>query len=94
MTVVSHSPFFFLQLKMKLKGFHFDTNEVIEAESQAMLNTFTEHDFQDAFKKRQIGGNCAETWKGTRGVSRSQRGGSFTTVISIFLTETATFSFK
>jgi hypothetical protein len=32
-------------LKIKLKGDHFDTVEMIEAESQA------EHDFQDAFKK-------------------------------------------
>jgi hypothetical protein len=38
---------------MKLKGCHFDTVEVIEAESQAMLNTPTEHDFQDEFKKWQ-----------------------------------------
>jgi hypothetical protein len=37
-------------LKVKLKGCHSDTNEVIEAESQAVLNTFTEHDFQDAIK--------------------------------------------
>jgi hypothetical protein len=29
------------------------TIEVIEAESQAELNTLTEHDFQDAFKKLQ-----------------------------------------
>jgi hypothetical protein len=36
---------------MKLKGHHFDTTEVIKAESQAVLNTITEHDFQDAFKK-------------------------------------------
>jgi hypothetical protein len=36
---------------MKLKGCHFDTIEVIEAESQAVLNSLTEHDFQDAFKK-------------------------------------------
>jgi hypothetical protein len=34
---------------------------VIEAESQAMLNTLTEHDFQDAFKKWQkLWGWCAE----------------------------------
>jgi hypothetical protein len=26
---------------------------VIEAESQAVLNTLTEHDFQDAFRKGQ-----------------------------------------
>jgi hypothetical protein len=34
-----------------LKIYHFDTVEVIEAESRAMPNTNTEHDFQDAFKK-------------------------------------------
>jgi hypothetical protein len=38
-------------LKIKLKGRHFDTTEVIEAESRAVLNTLIEHDFQDAFKK-------------------------------------------
>jgi hypothetical protein len=32
---------------------HFDTIVVIEAESQAMLNTLKEHDFQDVFKKWQ-----------------------------------------
>jgi hypothetical protein len=37
----------------KLKGRHFDTIEVIDAELQAVLNTLTEHDFQDAFKKWQ-----------------------------------------
>jgi hypothetical protein len=40
-------------LKIKLKGRHFDTIDVMEAESQALLNTVTEHDFQDAFKKWQ-----------------------------------------
>jgi hypothetical protein len=40
-------------LKVKLKGCHFDTLEMIKAESQAVLNTFTEHYFQDAFKKWQ-----------------------------------------
>jgi hypothetical protein len=35
----------------KLKGCCFDTTEVIEAESQAALNTHTEHNLQDAFKK-------------------------------------------
>jgi hypothetical protein len=40
-------------LKIKLKGCRFYVTEVIEAESQAVLNTLTEHDFQDAFKKRQ-----------------------------------------
>jgi hypothetical protein len=42
-------------LKIKLKGRHFDTIEAIEAESQAVLNTFTEHDFQDAFKAEALG---------------------------------------
>jgi hypothetical protein len=40
-------------LKTNLKGCHFDTIKVIEAESQAVLNTLTEHDFQDAFKQWQ-----------------------------------------
>jgi hypothetical protein len=35
----------------RLKRNQFDTNEEIEAESQAVLNRLTEHDFQDAFKK-------------------------------------------
>jgi hypothetical protein len=52
MTVVPHPTFLFPRLKIKLKGRHFDTVEVTEAESQVVLNTLTEHDFQDAFKKR------------------------------------------
>jgi hypothetical protein len=40
------------QLKIKLKGRHFDTAE-IKAESQVVLYTLTENDFQDAFKKWQ-----------------------------------------
>jgi hypothetical protein len=35
-------------LKIKIKGHYFYTTE---AELQAMLNTVTEHDFQDVFKK-------------------------------------------
>jgi hypothetical protein len=38
---------------MKLQGRHFDPFEVIEAELQAVLNTLTQHDAQDAFKKWQ-----------------------------------------
>jgi hypothetical protein len=55
MTIVSHPPYFsaFPQLKVKLKGRHFDTAEVIKGESQVVLNAITEHDFQDAFKKWQ-----------------------------------------
>jgi hypothetical protein len=40
-------------LKIKPKGRHFDTIEVNKTESQAVLNSLTEHDFQDAFKKWQ-----------------------------------------
>jgi hypothetical protein len=50
-----HPPYFslFSRLKIKLKGRHFDTIEVLEAESQAVLNTLTEHNFQDTFRKWQ-----------------------------------------
>jgi hypothetical protein len=34
-----------------MEGLHFDTIEVIEAESQSVLNTHTEHDCQDALKR-------------------------------------------
>jgi hypothetical protein len=40
----------FPQFKLKFKGCHFDTIKVIEAESQAMLDTLTGHDFQNALK--------------------------------------------
>jgi hypothetical protein len=61
MIALLHQPYFslFPQLKIKLKGRHFDTIEVIKAESQAVLNTFTEYDFQDAFKNGKSTGNGA-----------------------------------
>jgi hypothetical protein len=40
-------------LKIKLEGRRFDAIEVMERDSQAVLNTLTEHDFQDAFRKWQ-----------------------------------------
>jgi hypothetical protein len=46
-------PFSVSLIEDKLKGHHFDTTGVINAESQAVLNTLTEHDFQDIFKKWQ-----------------------------------------
>jgi hypothetical protein len=54
-----HPPYFslFPRLKIKLIGLHFDTIEVIEAESHAILNALTEYDFQDAFKNGRISGN-------------------------------------
>jgi hypothetical protein len=67
MTVVLHPTYFslFPRLKVKLKSHHVDTNEVIEAETQAVLNTLTEHDFQDAFKNGRSAGNGAYTQKET-----------------------------
>jgi hypothetical protein len=55
MTLAPHTPYFslFPRLKIKLKGRHFDTVEVMEVKSQAVLNTATEHDLEDAFKKWQ-----------------------------------------
>jgi transposase len=63
MTVVPHPPYspdlapcdfsLFPLLKRKLKGRHFDTIEVMETESQAVLNTLAEQIFQDAFKNWQ-----------------------------------------
>jgi hypothetical protein len=52
MTVVPYPLYFplFPQLKIKLKGRHFDTTQAIEAELEAVLNTFTEHDFPDIFR--------------------------------------------
>jgi hypothetical protein len=44
---------------------HFDTTEVIDAESQAAMNTRTEDDFQNAFKNNRSAGNGTRVWKGT-----------------------------
>jgi hypothetical protein len=51
-------------LKINLKGRHFDTIEAIETDSQAVLNTLTEHDFQEAFKNGRSSGNGAFVRKG------------------------------
>jgi hypothetical protein len=48
MTIVPTHPTF---LCFPIEGGHFDTIKVIEAESQAVLNTLKEHDFQDASEK-------------------------------------------
>jgi hypothetical protein len=55
MAVISYPPRFllFLQLIIKLKGHHFDTVEVIKVDSEVVLNTLMEQDFQNAFKKWQ-----------------------------------------
>ena len=61
MAVIPHPPYssdlahceFFLFPKMKLilKGRRFDTIEEIQAESQRVLDTLIEKDFQEAFQK-------------------------------------------
>jgi hypothetical protein len=38
-------------MKLKLKGRRFDTIEEIHAESQRLLDSLTEKDFQEAFQK-------------------------------------------
>jgi len=38
-------------MKLKLKGRGFDTIMEIQAKTQKVLNTLTEKDFQEAFKK-------------------------------------------
>jgi hypothetical protein len=45
-------------LKIKLKGCYFEIIEVIEAESQAVLNTLNEHGFQDAFQNASGAGKA------------------------------------
>jgi hypothetical protein len=52
-------------LKIKLKSRHYDTTEVMEAESQVVLNSLTEHDFQEAFKNGRSAGNGAYVLKRT-----------------------------
>jgi hypothetical protein len=48
--------FLFPKMKLKLKRRRFDTIEEIQAESQRVLDTLTEKDFQDAFQK------CRRRW--------------------------------
>jgi hypothetical protein len=43
--------FLFPKIKLKLKGHRFDAIEEIQAESQRVLDTLTEKDFQEAFQK-------------------------------------------
>jgi hypothetical protein len=55
-------------MKLKLKGRWFDTTEEIQAESQRLLDSLTEKDFQEAFQKWRrrwdrcphVGGNYFE----------------------------------
>jgi len=43
--------FLFPKMKLKLIGRRFDTNEEIQAESQRVLDSLIEKDFQEAFQK-------------------------------------------
>jgi hypothetical protein len=52
-------------MKIKLKCRNSDTTEVTEVELQAVLNTLTEHDFQDPFKNYRSAENSEYTRKGT-----------------------------
>jgi hypothetical protein len=45
--------FLFPKMKLKLKGRRFDTIEEIQAESQKVLDTLTEKDFQEASPKKE-----------------------------------------
>jgi hypothetical protein len=49
--VSTHPTFLVPRVKIKLKGHHFCTIEVIGAELQAVLNTLTENDFQDVVNR-------------------------------------------
>jgi hypothetical protein len=78
MAVIPHPPyspdlapcdfFLFPKMKLKLKGHRCDTIEEIQAESQRVLDTLIEKDFQEAFQKRRrrwdqclhVGGNYFE----------------------------------
>jgi len=61
MAVIPHPPyspdlarcdfFLFPKVKFKLKGRRFDTDEEIKAESQRVLDTLIEKEFQEAFQK-------------------------------------------
>jgi 23S rRNA maturation mini-RNase III len=53
-------------LEIRLKGCHFDTTEVVKAESQAVvLKTLIEHNFQGPSKINRSAENSAYTKKGT-----------------------------
>jgi hypothetical protein len=63
MAVLTHSPyspewapcdfFLFPKIKLKLKERRFDTIEEIKAESQRVLDTLAEKDFQKAFQMEE-----------------------------------------
>jgi hypothetical protein len=66
MVVIPHPPyspdmapcdlFLFPKMKLKRKGLRFDTTEEIQAESQRVLDTLTEKDFQKVPKMEETVG--------------------------------------
>ena len=74
MTVMPHSPYspdlapsdfsLFPKLKMKLKGRSFQTLEEIQTESQSVLNTLRENDFQERLKNWQRRWNRCQASEG------------------------------
>jgi hypothetical protein len=50
--------FLFPKIKLKLKGRRFDTIEEIQTESQRVLDTLTEKDFQEALQKWRRWDRC------------------------------------
>jgi hypothetical protein len=48
------------RLQIKLKGRHFATVQLMEAELQVVLNTLTEHYIQDTFNNSRSSENGAE----------------------------------
>jgi hypothetical protein len=75
MAVIPHPPysfnlapcdfFLFLKVILTLKGHRFDTIEEIQAESQRVLYTLTEKDFQEAFQNGGDGGTGVYMREGT-----------------------------
>jgi hypothetical protein len=61
MAVIPHPPnspelapcdfFLFPKMKLKLIGSRFDTTEEIQTESERVLDTLTENDFEEAFQE-------------------------------------------
>jgi hypothetical protein len=66
--------FLFPKMKLKLKARQVDTIEEIQAESQRVLGTLTETDFQEEFhKRRRPWGRCLHAGGTTSRVTGADR---------------------
>jgi hypothetical protein len=75
MAVIPHPPhspnlapcdfFIFSKTELKMRGHRVDTTEEIQAESQSVLDTLTEKDFQEAFQNGGEGGTGVYMREGT-----------------------------